>query len=92
MRFRQEILRFRLKFRSDEELGGEVGSTRRSLLIFSEEFDFQGPGVQNRPKLEIRKISDFGFSSKITPNLGLNLYSNSNITIPITFIAVIIVR
>ena len=34
----------------------------RSVLIFSEEFDFQGPGVQNRPKLEIRKIWDFGFS------------------------------
>ena len=30
----------------------------RSVLIFSEEFDFQGPGVQNRPKLEIRKIWD----------------------------------
>ena len=32
----------------------------RSVLIFSEEFDFQGPGVQNSPKLENRKIQDFG--------------------------------
>ena len=29
----------------------------RSVLIFSEEFDFQGPGVQKDPKLEIRKIA-----------------------------------
>ena len=29
----------------------------RSVLIFSEESDFQGPGVQKDPKLEIRKIA-----------------------------------
>ena len=59
----------------------------RSVLIFSEEFDFQGPGVQNRPKLEIRKNWDFGFSPKITPKIvpiPYILYSNNNITIPIT--------
>ena len=33
----------------------------RSVLIFSEEFDFQGPRVRNSRKQENRKIRDFGF-------------------------------
>ena len=45
----------------------------RSVLIFSEESDFQGPGVQNSPKLENRKIQDFGFSSKILLPLQLTI-------------------